>query len=246
MRDEIEIVNSLAPITNVALMLQLVDSLESRAHGLPGIGVFSGPSGWGKSSAAAVAANRHRAYVVEVRSTWTTKHLFMMLSREMGLSEKGTTAALGDRIAAELALSGRPLIIDEADHLADKKMIEDVRGLYEQSQGVVVLIGEERLPVRLERWERVASRVLDWVQAEPVSREDAAHLARLYCRGVEIEPALFDQLIKASGDSARRLSTNLHLIGERARVLGRTQIGLAEWGDKRFPTGRAPKARKLA
>jgi len=245
MRDDGEIVNTLAPITNVALMLQLVDGLMNRAPGLPGIGVFSGPSGWGKSSAAAVAANRHRAFVVEVRSTYTTKHLFGMLAREMGLGDKGTTAQLGDRIAEELALSGRPLILDEADHLADKRMIEDVRGLYEASQGVLVLIGEERLPVRLERWERVASRVLDWVQAEPVSREDARHLARLYCRGVEIEEGLFDLLMKAAGQSARRVSTNLHLVGEQARRQGVTRIGLAGWGDRTFPNGRAPKARRI-
>lgn len=49
--------NSVAPLRNVVAMVQLVDRVISRAPTLPGMAVFYGPSGYGKSSAATYAMN---------------------------------------------------------------------------------------------------------------------------------------------------------------------------------------------
>lgn len=55
-----------------------------------------------------------------------------------------------DQIGEELSLSQRPLIIDEADFLVQKRMIEVVRDIYESSQATIILIGEEAMPVKLQ------------------------------------------------------------------------------------------------
>lgn len=246
MRDQTEPVNMLAPIANVALMLELVQTVKNRPPFLPGIGVFSGPAGYGKTTAATVAASEFDAIVIEVNSNFTTKHLFITLCRELGIPERGTRADLADRIARELLHNERPLIIDEADHLVKKQMIEDVRGLIEGCDGSLILIGEELLPNNLVKWERIHSRVLKYVQAQPVSRDDAEVLARIYARGVAIGDDLFDALLKASGASARRLSTNLYKIAEAARRGGAASLSLADWTatGEAFNTGRPPEARR--
>lgn len=62
---------TVAPLTNVSLTTKALERALGRARGLPGIVVLHGPSGWGKSTAAAYAANRTRAYYVAMQSVWT-------------------------------------------------------------------------------------------------------------------------------------------------------------------------------
>lgn len=240
------IVNTIAPLRNVTLMSALLDRVMNRTSNLPGIGVFYGYSGLGKTTAGAFAANKHRAYVIEVRSAFTGKYFCQQLAIEMGVEPTGMTAAVAQRIAEQLALSGRPLIIDEADYLIQKNMIEIVRDIYEMSQGAVVLIGEERLPAKLQKWERFAGRVQSYVAAEPMSEDDARHLARLYCPAAEIEGALFAKALKASSASARRMAVNLDRIRELADLHNLTRVTAADWGSEAFYTGKVPVARRMS
>jgi len=245
MKDDSPRVNAIAGITNVALLMQLVDTVQNRPPFLANIGVFSGYSGFGKTMAATVAANEFDAVVIELDSTYTTKHLFSLLARELGLPGKGTAAALSDAIAAELISCTRPVILDEADHLLKRpKMLQDVRGLFDKAQATLILIGEENLPTALLQWERVAGRVLQYVQAQPASVDDALLLADIYAPGIEIDPGLHAELMKASGSSVRRLCNNLHHIREAARRLGRAAMTADDLDEVTFTTGRPPSARR--
>lgn len=245
MQEERPSVNTIAPITNVALMLELVERVQNRVRGLPGMATFYGPSGYGKSMATAYAANEHRGFYVEMKSAYTTKHLMQKIAIEIGLDQAGTIATLIDRIGQELALTQRPLFIDEADFLVKKNMIEPVRDLYQSSDAPIILVGEEQFPRKLEKWERVHGRMMDWVAAQPASERDAKHLARIYCPGVEIEASLFHQMMRSSRGSARRISVNLSAIHEFAAVRQLSSIVAADWGSQDFSTGRAPEARRL-
>ncbi|MEM7269654.1 MAG: ATP-binding protein [Pseudomonadota bacterium] len=236
---------TMAPITNVALMTDLVGRVTTRAPGLPGLGVFYGPSGYGKSTAAAYAAIKYRAVVVEIRSAYTAKYLCAAIAAEFGLEEKGSTAALVDRIAAAMARTGRPLIIDEADYLVGKRLIEIVRDLHEASQGSIILIGEERFPVNIEKWERFHGRVLSFTAAEPVSLDDVRHLAGIYCPGVSLTDDLVQLILDQSGRSARRVATSLNRVRERAAVLGLEAAAADAFEAGEFSDGSAPKPRRL-
>lgn len=245
MQDDRPNVNTIAPITNVALMMALVERVTDRVRGLPGMATFYGPSGYGKSMATAFAANEHRGFYVQMKSTYTTKHLMRMIAIEIGVDPTGTIATLTDRIGEQLAFSQRPLFIDEADFLVGKKMIEAVRDLYESSDAAIILIGEEQFPRKLEKWERVHGRMMDWVAAQPVNTRDAKHLAAIYCPGIDVEDALFNRMMKSSGASARRISVNLNAIREFAAVRQLSTVTAKDWGDLAFSTGRAPEARRV-
>lgn len=236
-------VNSIAPLRNVSLLSSLVDRVQNRSPGLPGLATFHGFSGYGKSFAAIYSANKHRAYHVQVRSVWTRKKLCAAILQEMGVQPAGTIPDMVDAIGQQLSLSRRPLIIDEADFLVGRSMIEVVRDIYESSQAAIVLIGEENLPGSLRKWERVHGRMLDWVAAEPASITDAEHLARLYCGGIEVEPDLLKALYSASAGSVRRICVNLDRVRERAALDGLKQIGGATFGTEFF-TGKNPTPRR--
>lgn len=87
-----------AQLRNVIALLTGVERAENRPQHLPGLVCFYGPSGWGKSYAAAYVANTKNAYYVELKSTWTVKYLLQAICKEMGLtySTGDTLAALGE------------------------------------------------------------------------------------------------------------------------------------------------------
>ena len=236
---------TVAPLTNVGLCAGALERATYRASHLPGMVVFYGPSGYGKSTAAAYAANRTRAYYVECRSTWTRRATLSAMMHEMGLPEtKGLQIyRMADAVCEQLAKSGRPLIVDEMDHLVDKSAVELIRDLYEGSGAAILLIGEERLPKKLEKWERFHGRILDFQPAQPADFDDARHLARLYCGGLDIGDDLLRKIHELAHGSARRICVNLERVRSEAAATGLKSIDLAKWGKRAFYTGEAPVRR---
>jgi len=236
---------TVAPLTNVGLFLRLVERAMDRDPRLPGLVCFHGPSGWGKSTAASYAYQKLGAYYIECRSTMTRKGFLAELLKEMGILPERTIGAMYGQAAAELQAGRRPLIIDEMDYLVQKSAVELVRDLHDESGAAVALIGEERLPIKLQRWERFHGRILDWQGAQPVTAADCRHLARLYCPEVEIGDDLIGRLHQLARGSARRVCVNLSRIGDECRRLGVEKMDLAGWGERPFYTGEAPNGRRL-
>lgn len=246
MKDNDALYGSIAPLRNVRAMAELINRVKHRAHGLPGMACFYGPSGYGKTSAAIFAANRFGAYHVQVKSCWTRKKLCEAILKDLALQPARTIADMVDQIAEALAASDRPLLIDEADHLVAKGMIEIVRDLHEASGATVILIGEEQLPFKLQQWERVHGRMLDWVGAEPATLDDVRHLAGIYCQGVELDGALAQRILDESRASIRRISINLERVSEFARIQGADRVTGEAFASKPFFTGVAPAPRRVA
>ncbi|MGZ9811257.1 AAA family ATPase [Pseudoroseicyclus sp. H15] len=236
---------TIAPLRNVAALAALVGRLKGRSLGLPGMGTFYGPSGWGKSTAGIYATNKFQAVTVQVKSVWTQKSLCEAIIAEANMQPHRTTGRMIEQIGMYLAQTDVPLIIDEADFLVKRGMIEIVRDIYESSQAPVILIGEENLPQHLMKWERVHGRMLDWVAAQPADIADVGHLAALYAKGIKVERDLQQRILTASKGSIRRISVNLDRAAERARNLGKTTLSVEDWAGELF-TGAAPEARRFS
>ena len=232
-----------APLKNVVAMMALVRKVQARGPHLPNIVVMHGPSGYGKSFASVYAQNKTRAIRVEVGDSWTRKTFLKSILRELGVNEpKGTIPDMAERAIELLGDDfSRPLMIDEADKLADKGFLELLREVAERSQVPVVLIGEEALPSKLARVERVHNRILDWAPAQPCDLDDVRHLARLYVPKLTLSDTLIDRVRIQSDGRARRVVTNLDAIAHWARNHGQTEIGIEYDGG--FQTGRPPAPR---
>jgi len=235
---------TVAPLTNVGLTLSALERARNRAQGLPGILVLHGPSGWGKSTAAAYAAVRLRAYYVSMQSVWTRRAFLQALCREMGLPPSGTIAEMAGACAEQLALSDRPLLIDEADVLAHRDggagLIKD---LYESTLGTVLLIGEETLPQRMTRYERLHGRVLEWVSAQPATLSDARALTNIYCPGVQVADDLLEHFAAKARGSVRRVAVNLDRVRQEAAAQGWERCDRATWGERPVYAGEPPRRR---
>lgn len=244
MTDNSPPINSVAPLANVARLQTLMLTLQTRVDGLPGMGCFHGPAGFGKTTAGVYVTNKFRACHVEALPFGGAKKLLEMIVTELGQRPSRTVSTLFDQAAHELARTNRPIIIDEADQILTDRIIETVRHLHDKTLVPVILMGEELLPQKLRRWERVNGRILDWVAAEPATMQDVGFLAPIYAPRVTISEDLKTALLAASAGSIRNVSTNLANLAAFAAIKGLTRVGIAEWGAKSFHTGQAPEARR--
>jgi DNA transposition AAA+ family ATPase len=232
------------PLKNVAEFLTLVMRIADRDPNLPNIGVCHGPSGYGKTYASIYAQNKTRAIRVEVGDTWTRKTLLKCILFELGVQARGTISDMADQAKAMLGDDPRrPLIIDEADKLVDKGLAELVREIGDVAGCPIILIGEEMLPAKLAKFERIHNRVFDWMPAQPCDLEDTAQLAAVLCPKVQIAPELLDDIRRQSEGRARRIVVNLARVAEVARNRGIATVDRASWGDTPFFTSRPPAPR---
>lgn len=236
-------VTKIVPLTNVGLLAGAMNRAQSRPSGLPGLVAMYGPSGLGKSAAAAFAANMHRAYYVECRDTWSKKAFLQSVLLEMSVQSSRTMSEMVDQIAVQLSASGRPLIIDDVQYLLDKAVANVLTDIYNASQGTIVIIGEERVPSSLAKLERLHNRVLEWVPAQPATIDDLKQLATSSYPKLTIADDLLEDLNRATKGCLRRAAVNLYRIQSEASAMMRDNIDLAAWGKRGWDNGEAPARR---
>jgi DNA transposition AAA+ family ATPase len=195
------------------------------------MGLVTGPPGFGKTFAAQYLQNRYDAYRIECNSVMNRKSLMIYLLREqMGITPAKTMPEMLEQIVIQMQESERPLIIDEFDYLVDKGAIEIIRDIHDGSGNCpILLIGEENLAQKLDKWERFSRRILDKVTVQPLSIDDAWLLANHYCGNLEIAEDLLAYFHTKSSGSAGRIRISLGLAVEKALSLGVERLCLADW-----------------
>ena len=122
-------------------------------------------------------------------------------------------------------------------------MIELVRELHMVSEAPIILIGEEALPAKLKRFERVHNRILVWVPAQPASITDARQLAEMYVDGLVIADDLLAHVVEQRRGRIRRIVSNLEQIQQVAVRDGIETADRSWWGDRSLDPGEAPTRR---
>ncbi|MCR5855961.1 AAA family ATPase [Mesorhizobium sp. J428] len=234
---------TLAPLKNVTTCLDVAFRIIDQPAGVDRLGMFFGPSGYGKSKASTYLQNKVRAAYFEVFDFWTRKVFVESLLIELGGKPRGTIAHMMMEILERLRDDpDRLIIIDEADKLVDKGMIELVRDVYKGAGVPVLLVGEEQLPQKLASYERCANRVTAYGMANPCDLEDAIVLARAYQPSIEIEEDLLRRILSATNGVASRIVASLNEVAQFARARRVSRVGLAGYDGTIF-TGRAPSRR---
>ena len=151
-----------------------------------------------------------------------------------------TTSEMVDQISDQLSRSGRPLIIDDAQYLLDKAAANVLTDIYNSSRATIILIGEERIPASLAKLERLHNRVLEWVPAQPASKDDVRALTQQSYPELRFEDDLLESLRLTVRGCLRRVVVNLHRVFSEAQTLGWSSVSLAEWGQRDWFTGEPP------
>lgn len=228
-------------ITNVELLSVAVQEAVDRADGLPGVVVMYGYSGVGKSKAASYCVTKKRAYYVECRDTWTRKAFLLAVLADMGIEPERTLSEMVAQVAAQMAKSGRPLIVDDVQYLLDREVANVLTDIHNASNGgTLILIGEEKVPTSLKRLERLHNRVFKWVPAQQASLDDLQTLAADHYPDVAFEVSLLEGILDATKGCLRRAVVNLSHVHQTALELGEETMGLVQWGSKGWDNGEAP------
>lgn len=228
---------TLAVLTNVALAANALHHAMQRPPHLPGIVAMHGITGWGKTKAAVYVANKYRGHLVEVGRTWTTKKFLQSILIEMGVEPKRTNYDMVDQINHHLVLHNRPLIIDEFDHVVERKMVDVVRDIYDGSNAAIMIVGEERLENKLRQFQRFHNRILEWIPAQPCDMTDARQLVKLYCRGVQIDDALLEWIVNGCQKNTARICINLETARQKALRNNVSCVDPEIWGDEPLYNG---------
>lgn len=235
-------VQTTSRITNVELLSVAMEEVKSRSEGLPGVVVMYGHSGVGKSKAAFHCAANDRAYYIECRDTWTRKAFLLAVLAEMQVIPARTLSDMVAQVAKQMVASGRPLIVDDVQYLLERSVANVLTDIHNASAGgTLILIGEEGVPVSLKRLERLHNRVFKWVPAQPASLDDLQTLAEDRYPDVQFEDALLKNILNVTNGCLRRAAVNLDKAYRLAIEMGESEVGVAQWGERDWDNGEAPK-----
>lgn len=236
-------VATVAKLANVQITHVALKRMVETPTNLPRMGCLYGFSGYGKTTAASYLANKFDAFYIQCQSVWTRKAVVQSILQVMGVTPAKTIPEMTNQVTEELVVTGRPLIIDEMDYIADKGMVPLVMDLYEGSLAPILMLGEERLPGKLAHYEKFHGRIGQWAPAQPASYEDAQELARLYCPEITVADDLLSRIHEVAHGSVRRIAVNLDRVRQQAQDLGRDTMDMKAWGNRELYTGQPPKRR---
>ena len=246
--------SKILPVKNVLRLRAAGDALINRAPGMPGMGMVMGPTGYGKSTANAWYVNQVDGVYIRARALWSPKVMLASIAKELDIDGRGrNNGEMVDLIVQRLAETGRPLFIDEADYVVERKLLTDtLRDIHDLSTAPVVLIGMHGIERKIRSNPQYTGRIAHWVVFEGIDMEDARLLADGLCE-VEVADDLLAALHKEAspkkqaeaGAEIRRLVVGLEQIEFFARSRGKSRMRLDDWPkDRDFFLGEAPMPTK--
>lgn len=234
-----------APLTNMSLALRTIMECEEAGSDSPRMGLFYGYSGYGKTVAASFVAARTGAAYIAAQSVWSQRSLLEAIAEELGITRLEKTAPkILRQIVDQLNHEPRALIVDETDHVVNKRSIEIIRDIHDSTQIAIMMIGEEALPAKLKEWERFDNRILIATAAQPASIADAHKLRDHYCTRVRVSDDLAELFQHRCKGITRRIVTNLRAAQRAAAEEGVGAIDRAWWGSRSILNGDLPVRRK--
>lgn len=148
---------------NYNRIVAAVDALCKRDSSLPGLGLFYGNWGYGKTEAVEHFYGQSQTFYMRAQESWNTRRYLEEMCAVMKVSPNNYRLdRLADQVISGMRRWKRPFFIDEADYLFHNKgrMLNIVRDIHDLSRVPVILIGMEEICERLQRYGQFFSRIL--------------------------------------------------------------------------------------
>ena len=159
---------------NVKRFITMMNNLQNRAEGVPGMRLVYGEPGLGKTQAIKWWAFKNDAIVIRCNQMMSARWLLKEILDYMSEIKPYSISDSFDEVIRNLILTPRVLIVDEVDYLTmDKnKSIEILRDIHDKTNVSVVLVGMTNAHSRLKKFSHLYDRLSEIVKFESFSKAD--------------------------------------------------------------------------
>lgn len=159
---------------NVKRFITMMNNLQNRAEGVPGMGLVYGEPGLGKTQAIKWWAFKNDAILIRCNQMMSARWLLKEILDYMSEIKPYSISDSFDEVIRNLILTPRILLVDEVDYLTmDKnKSIEILRDIHDKANIPVVLVGMTNAHSRLKKFSHLYDRLSEIVKFERFSKAD--------------------------------------------------------------------------
>jgi len=162
-----------AKTQNVKNFINLMNNIQSRAEGVPGMALVYGEPGLGKTKTVLWWAAQHDAVFIRSTNLMSGRWLLEELVEELGEIPFYRAADLFKQCVRLLKEDPRIIIVDEIDYLAtDAKTIETLRDIHDKTGTPILLVGMGMANKKLMRYRHFYDRISEVLKFVPFNLED--------------------------------------------------------------------------
>jgi DNA transposition AAA+ family ATPase len=191
-----------ATTSNVERLVDAMARIMVREDGVPGMGLFYGEPGLGKTKTCLWWAARNDGIFVRTKKLMTGRWLLEEIVAELGEAPAFRTADLFRQIRDQLLERPRAIFIDEIDYF-DGRIIETLRDVYDETNAPMILIGMGQVDKKLMRYKHLWDRLSEVVKFNELSQADISRVAAQLCETPLSEDAV--SFIHGQGTRFRRV-----------------------------------------
>ena len=167
---------------NVKNFITMMNNLQNRADGVPGMALVYGESGLGKTQTILWWALKHNAVIIRSTNLMSSRWLLEELSEELGEMPYYRFSDLFRQITNQLIKEPRVIIVDEVDYLImDSKVVETLRDIHDKTNSSIVLVGMARANKKLMRYKHLYDRFSEILEFKPFTKADITQIINELC-----------------------------------------------------------------
>lgn len=199
---------------NVKNFINMMNNLQNRAEGVPGMALVYGDPGLGKTQTVLWWALQNDAIFIRCTNLMTGKWLLEEIVEELGEIPFFRSVDLFKQCTKSLTNTPRIIIVDEIDYLvADKKAIETLRDIHDETNVPIILVGMGMADKKLMRYKHLYDRLSEILKFKSFKLEDIKTIIEQLC-----EVQMTDCAIQFIFDSSKRFRQIVKMISKAENI----------------------------
>ncbi len=202
-----------ATTKNVRAFYAGLEQARRGVRGKVGMMLVKGAPGTGKTEVAQRLAVERELPYIRCRYIDSPRSLLDRLVRELGEEPRFLKNHLFEQARNQLVTKPRTVFLDEIDYIVNERFIDVVRDLADETNNLIVMIGEEHIDKKLGAYRRFFDRIKAIVPFERFDRADIQELAGQSCSAA-LSACALDHIHQYS-DGTFRLIAEMFELAER-------------------------------
>ena len=198
---------------NVKRFITMMNNLQNRAEGVPGMGLVYGEPGLGKTQTINWWAFKNNAILVRCTQLMSARWLLSEILEELGEIYGYKISDCFKLVVRNLLVNPQIIIIDEVDYLTvDSRAVETLRDIHDKTNVPIVLVGMINAKSRLKKFNHLYDRLSEIVKFEKFSKNDIKTIVQ----------ELYE--VEMTDCAIRYIYTNLNRFRQIVKVINKAEI----------------------